>query len=610
MVVTTSSADAVAAFERRHLERVRDALAAGASHARLLILAGGLADYAAEGEALVGAWWCVDGMRHRQPVLPNPWDDRETIAAHEAYVWDLSGRLIEALGARLDALHGTNHGRSYWDLLLRPWLNDLTAVVVDRRLTLLSALACAPDVRLAVAAGPAAKPPATLAEGMLGYIEEGPGLDLVARLAPSVGMQSEILPRTPAALPEASAGRAVSRFRMRELARRTAMLAALWGLGGWRGRRVLLLGDPQLRPGQALALAIRARGVRFRSRRQILRGAWLDPALAPDAVARAELAVDGGDDPRAAAVAALLPSVVPLSVVEGYGALVEASRRRLGPPCAAVLGGYGSDELGAEFVARAAAAGHRIAFSQHGGAYRQFRVNPVERNEIREGSLFVSWGWEGPGVRAVPSPHLSRLRDTYAGGTAVTIVEVAYYRSLLRFASVPLAAQTQELGALLEAFAEAVRTPGVAVELALKRYPGPYTGARRPPAVERLTHDRFASPRATDWMRRSRLAVVSYPDTTFIEALAIGVPTLGLWDPNRWELRDDARPWFDRLTELGVVFADPIRAARQVENVYADATSWWAAAEIQQARLAFLDRFGRNGDWLRGWTALVGDLAG
>ena len=50
---------------------------------------------------------------------------------------------------------------------------------------------------------------------------------------------------------------------------------------------------------------------------------------------------------------------------------------------------------------------------------------------------------------------------------------------------------------------------------------------------------------------------MTYPDTPFIEAMAIGVPTIGLWDPGLWEMRADAAPHFDRLERLGVVHSDP-----------------------------------------------------
>jgi putative transferase (TIGR04331 family) len=109
-------------------------------------------------------------------------------------------------------------------------------------------------------------------------------------------------------------------------------------------------------------------------------------------------------------------------------------------------------------------------------------------------------------------------------------------------------------------------------------------------------------------MQRARTVVVSYPDSTFIEAMVIGVPTIGFWDPEIWQMRDDAAPFFDKLAAAGVVHATPEDAAARLGQIEDD-PDWWQAREVQDARLEFIDRFGRSHGWLGEWTALLRDLA-
>jgi putative transferase (TIGR04331 family) len=109
-------------------------------------------------------------------------------------------------------------------------------------------------------------------------------------------------------------------------------------------------------------------------------------------------------------------------------------------------------------------------------------------------------------------------------------------------------------------------------------------------------------------MRGARLAVVSYPDTPFIEAMLIGVPTIGLWDPQLWGMRNDAAPHFERLERLGVIHSDPERCAAKVREVYESADAWWGSPEIAAARAAFLERFAVAGDWRGDWAATLREL--
>src|SRR5690606_33519411 len=110
---------------------------------------------------------------------------------------------------------------------------------------------------------------------------------------------------------------------------------------------------------------------------------------------------------------------------------------------------------------------------------------------------------------------------------------------LTDFSSVPQANQGYEVAVRLAEMVERVELDRRL--LVLKRFPTHFGNEERPAQLEGLaTKGPSRSASAAEWMRRSRVAVISYPDTPFIEAMAIGVPTIGLWNPELWEMRDDA----------------------------------------------------------------------
>jgi putative transferase (TIGR04331 family) len=213
-------------------------------------------------------------------------------------------------------------------------------------------------------------------------------------------------------------------------------------------------------------------------------------------------------------------------------------------------------------------------------------------------------------VRPVPNPYVARLLDGHRGGGAhVVVVEsltppVSYP---FRFSTVPLGNQVYAEEQRLVDFVQALGR--VREHVVLKRFPSAASRAARRPELEALPGPPGRPRPATYWMCRARVAVVAYPDTPFIEAMVLGVPTIGLWDPALWEMRPDAVVQFDRLQELGVVHDDPVAAARQLDAIYDDPARWWHAQDVRDVRRAFLQRFAMPGDWRAAWTRMLRELA-
>ena len=203
-----------------------------------------------------------------------------------------------------------------------------------------------------------------------------------------------------------------------------------------------------------------------------------------------------------------------VSLLEGFEEVQRQSARRYGRrPLHVVVGSYSVDEVQNEFLARCRAAGRRFAFSQHGGMYLQSPVNAQERLELGPESVFWSWGADEDRVVPTPNPYLERLRDSYRGGTRITIVEAleppdAY---VVRFAGHPLANQGYEIGAdACGARALAVRRRAGSSSAQALSEPGRLAGTAD--VVSRRCRRRSRGGAAA-WMAASRLAVIPYLDT-------------------------------------------------------------------------------------------------
>lgn len=101
---------------------------------------------------------------------------------------------------------------------------------------------------------------------------------------------------------------------------------------------------------------------------------------------------------------------------------------------------------------------------------------------------------------------------------------------------------------------------------------------------------------------QSRLVVHNYLGTTYLETLALNIPTVCFFDSNTYAFRPEAQPYFDALESVGILHRSGIDAAKFVSGLSDNPEDWWAKAEVQTARQAFVSRYASfSKDWRSEW---------
>jgi putative transferase (TIGR04331 family) len=104
--------------------------------------------------------------------------------------------------------------------------------------------------------------------------------------------------------------------------------------------------------------------------------------------------------------------------------------------------------------------------------------------------------------------------------------------------------------------------------------------------------------------------VLDNPITTFLEALVANIPTIVFWNPDRWEFRVEAQPYFDNLREVGILWDNPEDAAAKLESIYGDPWAWWGSDAVQESRRRFVNRYGlSNNNWASQWAKALKEEA-
>jgi len=91
-------------------------------------------------------------------------------------------------------------------------------------------------------------------------------------------------------------------------------------------------------------------------------------------------------------------------------------------------------------------------------------------------------------------------------------------------------------------------------------------------------------------MRQSKLVVIDYISTSYIEALVMNIPTVFFWNTDAYYLSDQYSDFFKPLVNAKICQTDPVEAARFVESIADEPEKWWFSDETQKGKNEFLNK--------------------
>ena len=568
--------------------------------------------------------WCLryDRRSEWEPlkysVLPCPWDDRDRFYEATRYLDELYERTLNQLAEYLNSVHCISHGQRYWRIMIGPWLVQYLHAVYDRYIHLTDAFSRNPELQTKM-----------LDPGSFGVPRDT--LDQVTRIrgdAYNLQVFSQLLQGMGYAFPEQTLNGGWPE-RAAETAERSNGWRGAAGDVGRRGLRLVevnmgrVLGrrcyvglcDMYLPRKLTWALAWRTalRAVPFGLKRE---WSFTIPGAAFDQP-RTGLAALVSSDEFEGVFVRTLPQNFPTLYLEAFqDARVEIQRKypRI-PPVLTSVNGWDFNEPFKFLAAEAAEKGGRLVAAQHGGGYGIHRYTSYELHESLLSDSFMVWGWadrEAEPCRNLPSPKLSSLltgKTAKAGSRKdgpVLFIATSNPRYLHRFHSSPVGSQWR--GYFEWQLRFLVAAPDrLRASILFRPHAVDYGHAIRERIEERFPHIHWDNGQPIyQRLKRCRMVVIDHPSTTFLETLAANVPTVLFWDPQRWEVRDEARPYFESLGEVGILWDSPEAAAAKVESVYDEPWDWWGDERLQEVRRDFVDRYAlARTDWVSRWAGAL-----
>ena len=543
----------------------------------------------AEGPVLFLGEWCRRYSRRHEwqclggEVLPYHWDDRRRMEADHQRLHHLYEGLLVEVAAQLNEVHGVDRGVRYWRILLGPWLGTLVAALADRWAVAVEGLEHERVSATNVLSGGAtnriphdnAQFRSMVFDDLWNHVVFGRMLEEETSI--------ECRPVVPPDPPVESVGSAPAIRSMRE-----AVLST-----------VALLSRFLARPEDSV---LRGTSMPWRTevRVQVALGQmptlWTMVSLpevnvAPDQRWRDWSLPEPGRSRFEDHVRRWVSDHLPTVYLEGYRDLLEAvesSRLPSRPRSIFTSTSQFSDEVFKAWTAEKVMNGSPLLVGQHGGHSGIGRFSATNDHEVAIADRFASWGWSDERrTKVTPTGQLKgfgRMRGGSGGSGSALLMLNANPRYSYDIYDFPVAAQWLKYHADQFEFVENL-PPEVQRHLVVRLYQHDYGWDqaerwqdRFPDLTYELSTDDYLAS-----LERSRVVISTYNGATFLETIAMHVPTIFFWDPTTSGLSTRARDVFTALADVGVFHETPGSASDHLSEVWDDVDGWWGRADVRAA---------------------------
>ena len=553
-------------------------------------------------------------------TVPFHWDDRRKLGEDYDYLESLHKTLLSSLSQSLNQLHGVSYENRYWQVLLDPWLTSYLGVMFDRWECLRYAflepeLSSGGGVFISEASNFSA--PYSYAE----FVQAAAYSDRWNQCIYQRILQAEYANKLTPLICSNRSNEIVGHCADNRL-RTTSPIKKIWA------RCSRLFNSINRSPSAIFLGATFSRWALVKLNLALGQLPYRDPfqepcydmdGAAPSevALARKDIELDWQEQSGFEKFLKIsIPSDLPKCIVEDFSTLRQHARNIAIRPKVVITGSSHWDNAFAKaWIAEQSAAEAKFVVLEHGGSLPPYKELFDFESSIAD--VRVSW------FRPYNKKHLQlpppRFVERYGRRFRLRrLLQRRKYCSLIgnecalwvhRAHFYPMAHQwSASFAMVLELFDRL--NPAIKSLFRIKPYPASqgWNSAQR--FADALGPSLIYQERSLERVyAMSKVIVCSYPETTFAEAMASGVPTVLVYPEQFYELNPVAYPLLEILKGAKIVFGNPVDAATHLNAVWENPGEWWASPETVCARQEFNQQALRLGSgWLREWLAFLTPL--
>ena len=525
--------------------------------------------------------------RRNAEVAPYHWDDREKLHKDYLYLQALYEELLVELAAKLNAVHGVNHSVRYWRIIAGPWLGFFIQMLFDRWAMLRQViLNCDISGARIIQREFSFSVSNDMEDFIEKYVSDSWNEAIYGQLLEWMEIPVERVLAT--VVRPATASKPSQYPTKRNLKRNLGQIATyISGLIHSDTEYFFINSCLPLKQDFLLQVKLGQLPKLWRTRRV--------PTTQVNPLFRqwGTLSPDNGDD-FPSIVRAMIPRHIPTAYLEGYGALERVAQDLPWPKKPKVIftsNAYQADDVFKMWAADKVEGEVPLVIGQHGGNYGMARWGFDEEHQIAIADRFLTWGWrEEESEKTTPVGILKgfskkTIPDRQGGAL---MIEMMLPRLSYHLYSIPVASQWldyfEDQCRFVQALPQVLRD-----KLVIRLFPHEFGWCQSQRWLDRFPTIALENgiQSMASLAEKSRICISTYNATTYLESMSLNFPTIMFWNPNHWELRDSAQPYFEKLKSVGIFHETPESAARQMAQVWDDVSGWWQSAAVQTVRKEF-----------------------
>jgi len=298
----------------------------------------------------------------------------------------------------------------------------------------------------------------------------------------------------------------------------------------------------------------------------------------------------------------MIPLHFPILYLEGYSRLKNQIRSLPWPKDPKVIftsNSFFSDDVFKFWAADKINSGAELVIGQHGGSYGIGLFLWNEAHEIEISKKWLSWGWAKPNKSVVPVGNFKNRKENkdnnHRGGMLHVLSGPSNYPVTYSF---PIDKQWDEyFENQLDFFNHIDKKIS---DISLIRFDRRTLNNAITSYWFKNIKDNFkytatevdnGDSKFGDILSNYRICVVTYNATTFLETLSMDFPTIIFWNIKHWEIRSDAKPYFEILESVGIFHRSYKSAAIHINSIWDDVSGWWNSKNVQNAKKKFISNY-------------------
>lgn len=293
----------------------------------------------------------------------------------------------------------------------------------------------------------------------------------------------------------------------------------------------------------------------------------------------------------------MIPHNIPKVYVEDYSRLILSVKKLPWPENPKVIftsvGQY-HDDLFKAWVGEKKENGSSFVIGQHGGGYGVTDFNSLEDHEAAISDYFLSWGWRKKNKNIVPIGNFKEFFKEISYDPKGDALLVENYPSQFTYRIIAFPVSKQWLHYFDDQFKFIKSLPkkiNSRIIVRLAQQDRHWDAKQRWDDYDFEVKFDTRAESIEKVISNCRLYISTTNATTYLESLTWNVPTVIFWNPEHWELTEEAQLHFNILKDVKIFHETPESAAQHIAEVWNDIDLWWKSDRVQRARNSFCRKY-------------------